>query len=67
MHVRISEMMGRAGGDRTKSTIETGQIIESTKRGKREKPSICLTEIHRVYTEPDHSKNRTSYLNLHGF
>ena len=39
-------MDGRGGGDRTKSAVETSQVIDSIKREKRHKPAICPTEVH---------------------
>jgi hypothetical protein len=41
---------GGGGGDRTKSAIETVQVIHSIKHGKRQKPSIRLSEVHRRNT-----------------
>jgi hypothetical protein len=43
-------MVGRGGGDRTKSDVETAQVIDFIKREKRQKHRIRPSEVHGRYT-----------------
>jgi hypothetical protein len=46
----LRECFGRGGGDRTKSDVETLQVVDSNKRGKREKSLRRLSGVHARYT-----------------